>query len=110
VSVDYPPASDVEYHDAPNYEKAPLRLDARADRLGASREKLSLAPGRSGLLKEAETLVALNEIVAAGVQLKCTAQRDEESSPRHKTSHRVIGAHLPRVTVVYEIPESERQC
>src|SRR5450631_701493 len=44
----------------------------QADRYGASREKLHVAPGQTELFNEAEALVELNEALGAEVNLKAT--------------------------------------
>src|ERR1700688_1569287 len=82
----------------------------RADRYGASREKLHVAPGQSELFNEAEAIVELNEVLGAEVNLKATPQRDARSGAGTKPGRKAIAAHLPRVPIVYEVPESERQC
>jgi transposase len=82
----------------------------QADRYGASREKLHVAPGQSELFNEAETIAELNEVLGVEVNLKATPQRDEKSGASTKPGRKPIAAHLPRVPIVYEIPESERQC
>jgi transposase len=81
----------------------------QADRYGASREKLQVAPGQSELFNEAETIVELNAVLGAEVELKATPQREGKSAGT-KPGRKAIAAHLPRVPVVYEIPQSERQC
>jgi len=82
----------------------------QADRYGSSREKLHVAPGQTELFNEAEALVELNEALGAEVNLKATPQREEKSNPATKAGRKAIAAHLPRVPIVYEIPQSERQC
>jgi transposase len=82
----------------------------QADRYGSSREKLHVAPGQTELFNEAETLVELNEALGAEVNLKATPQREEKSNPATKAGRKAIAAHLPRVPIVYDIPQSERQC
>src|ERR1700726_1987428 len=42
----------------------------QADRYGASREKLTVAPGQSELFNEAETIAELNEVLGTEVHLK----------------------------------------
>ena len=49
----------------------------QADRYGASREKLHVAPGQSELFNEAETIAELNEVLGTEVNLKATPQREE---------------------------------
>jgi hypothetical protein len=50
----------------------------QADRYGASREKLHVAPGQSELFNEAETIAELNEALGAEVNLKATPQREDK--------------------------------
>jgi transposase len=82
----------------------------QADRYGASREKLSVAPGQSELFNEAETSVELNEVLGVEVNLKATPQREDKPSTGAKAGRKAIAAHLPRVPVVYDLAESERRC
>src|SRR5712672_1058112 len=86
-----------------------LRL-LQADRYGASREKLHVAPGQSELFNEAETIAELNEVLGVEVNLKATPQREDKPSTGAKPGRKAIAAHLPRVPVVHDLPESERQC
>jgi transposase len=80
-----------------------------ADRFGASREKLQIAPGQAELFNEAEALVELQAAIGAEVELKATPLR--EVKPAMNTAGRkAIAAHLPRVPIVHDIPENERQC
>src|SRR5271167_3422446 len=78
----------------------------QADRYGASREKLHVAPGQSELFNEAETILELNEVLGAEVNLKATPEREGKSSGTKKPGRKAIAAHLPRIPVVYEVPES----
>ena len=82
----------------------------QANRYGASREKLHVAPGQSELFNEAETIAELNEVLGAEVNLKATPQREDKPTTGAKAGRKAIAAHLPRVSVVYDLPESERQC
>jgi transposase len=83
----------------------------QADRYGASREKLHVAPGQTELFNEAETIAELNEVLGTEVQLKATPQREDKSGTGGaKAGRKAIAAHLPRVEVVHDIPQSERQC
>lgn len=82
----------------------------QADRYGASREKLIVAPGQSELFNEAETVAELNEVLGAEVNLKATPQREDKTSLKPKPGRKAIAAHLPRVSVVHDLAESERQC
>lgn len=82
----------------------------KADRYGASREKLSDAPGQGGLFNEAEAMVELAEAVGVEVNLTATPQREDKKRSGTKPGRRAIAAHLPRIPIVYELPESERTC
>jgi transposase len=82
----------------------------QSDRYGASREKLHVAPGQTELFNEAETIVELNEVLGAEVPLKATPQRESKTTHGLKAGRKAIAAHLPRVPVVHDVPESERQC
>lgn len=82
----------------------------KADRYGASREKLSVAPGQSGLFNEAEATIELTEAVGAEVELKATPQREDKKRFAGKPGRKAIASHLPRIPIVYELPESERHC
>ena len=82
----------------------------QADRYGASREKLHVAPGQSELFNEAETIAELNEVLGAEVNLKATPQREDKPSTGAKSGRKAIAAHLPRVPILHELAESERQC
>jgi transposase len=82
----------------------------QADRYGASREKLHVAPGQSELFNEAETIAELNEVLGTEVNLKATPQREEKPATGTKAGRKAIAAHLPRVQILHDIAESERQC
>src|SRR6202166_4088549 len=80
----------------------------QADRYGASRERLHVAPGQTELFNEAETIAELNEVLGAEVLLKATPQREEQQSGTGaKAGRKAIAAHLPRVAIVHDIPQSE---
>jgi transposase len=82
----------------------------QADRYGASREKLHVAPGQSELFNEAETIAELNEVLGTEVNLKATPQREDKPSTGVKAGRKAIAAHLPRVQILHDIAENERQC
>src|ERR1700733_9650209 len=82
----------------------------QADRYGASREKLHGAPGQSELFNEAETIAELNEVLGAEVNLKATPLREDKPSTGVKAGRKAIAAHLPRVQILHDIAENERQC
>ena len=82
----------------------------KADHYGASREKLGVAPGQGGLFNEAEATLEITDAVGAEVELKATPQREDKVRSALKAGRKAIASHLPRVPIVYELPESERQC
>ena len=79
----------------------------QADRYGASREKLTVAPGQSELFNEAEAIVELHEVLGTEVNLKATPLRETKPATS-KPGRKAIAAHLPRVPVVHELAEDER--
>jgi transposase len=81
----------------------------QADRYGASREKLHVAPGQTELFNEAETIAELNEVLGTEVSLKATPQREDKSGGT-KPGRKAIAAHLPRVAIVHDLPKDERHC
>src|ERR1035441_6266466 len=82
----------------------------KADHYGASREKLGVAPGQGGLFNEAEATLEITEAVGAAIELKATPLREDKTRSAHTAGRRAIASHLPRVPILYELPESERQC
>jgi transposase len=81
----------------------------RADRYGASREKLGEAPGQRSLFNEVEVLMDLAKAVDFEPDLTATPLR--ESSPsKGKPGRKALASHLPRIEVRYELPEIERVC
>ena len=82
----------------------------KADRFGASREKLNAAPGQGGLFNEAETIMELSEVLGAEVALQATPQREDKRPSATKPGRKALAAHLPRILVPHELPESERVC
>ena len=82
----------------------------KADRFGASREKLSVAPGQSGLFNEAEAVIELTEALGAEVELKATPQREDKKLSTNKPGRKAIASHLPRVQIIHDLPEGERHC
>jgi predicted Zn-dependent protease len=80
-----------------------------ADRFGASRERLHVAPGQAELFNEAEALVELQSVIGVEADLKATPLR--EVTPAKTTAGRkALASHLPRVPVIHDIPQSEREC
>jgi transposase len=82
----------------------------KADRYGASREKLSIAPGQGGLFNEAEATMELTEVVGSEVNLAATPLREDKKRSAKKPGRKALASHLPRIPIVYELPESERHC
>jgi transposase len=81
----------------------------RADKYGASREKLGQAPGQRGLFNEAEA--TLEVIEAAGVEPELAATPLRESRSCDRTAGRkALPAHLPRIEVRHELSALERVC
>jgi transposase len=81
----------------------------KADRWGASREKLGEVPGRRGLFNEVEALAELAEIIGAAPDLQATPLRDTKPKGG-KPGRKAIATHLPRIEIRHELPESERIC
>jgi transposase len=81
----------------------------QADRYGASREKLHVAPGQTELFNEAETIAELNEVLGTEVSLKATPQREDKSGGT-KPGRKAIAAHLPRVAIVHDLAKDDRHC
>lgn len=81
----------------------------RADKYGASREKLGQASGQRGLFNEAEATLELTE--AVGVEPTLTATPLRETRRSDKTAGRkALAAHLPRIEIRHELPAIERMC
>jgi transposase len=81
----------------------------RADRYGASREKLSEAPGQRSLFNEVEVLMDTAKAVDFEPDLTATPLR--ESAPKKgKPGRKALASHLPRVEVRHELTETERVC
>jgi transposase len=81
----------------------------KADRWGASREKLGEAPGQCGLFNEVEALVELAEALGAVPELAATPLR--ETKPlKGEPGRKALAGHLPRIEIRHELPESERTC
>jgi transposase len=81
----------------------------QADRYGASREKLHVAPGQTELFNEAETIAELNEVLGTEVSLKATPQREDKSGGT-KPGRKAIAAHLPRVAIIHDLAKDDRHC
>jgi transposase len=82
----------------------------KADHYGASREKLGVAPGQGGLFNEAEATLEITQAVGAEVELKATPLREDKPRSALTAGRKAIASHLPRVPILYELPESERRC
>lgn len=85
-----------------------LRL-MRAEKYGASREKLSEAPGQRGLFNEAEAAVDIIEAVGMEPELSVTPLREAKAAT-NSPGRKALPAHLPRTEVRHELPAIERIC
>lgn len=81
----------------------------KADKYGPSRERLSVAAGQSELFNEIEATLELTEAAGVEPELKATPLREEKRSTA-KPGRTRLAAHLPRIEIRHEIPESERVC
>jgi transposase len=81
----------------------------RADKYGASREKLGVAPGQRGLFNEVEAVIELTEVVGVPPELSATPLRETRASET-KAGRKAFAAHLPRIEIRHELPEDERIC
>ena len=80
-----------------------------ANKYGPSRERLSVAAGQSELFNEAEVTLELCEITGVEPELKATPLREPKLSTG-KPGRTKLAAHLPRIDVRHELPQSERVC
>lgn len=85
-----------------------LRL-VNSNKYGPSRERLSVAAGQNELFNEAEVILELCEATGVEPELKATPLREAKVS-KGKPGRTKLAAHLPRVDVRHELPESERHC
>ncbi len=81
----------------------------QADKYGASREKLGVAPGQRGLFNEVEATIELTEMVGVEPELTATPLRDTRTSGI-KPGRKALAAHLPRIEIRHDVPEIERVC
>ncbi|HVZ32641.1 MAG TPA: IS66 family transposase zinc-finger binding domain-containing protein [Polyangiaceae bacterium] len=81
----------------------------KADKYGASREKLGEAPGQRGLFNEVETIEELMQAVGVEVPLSATPLRESKPS-NGKPGRKALASHLPRIPVRHDLPESEQVC
>jgi transposase len=81
----------------------------KADKYGASREKLGEAPGQRGLFNEAEAIDELMQTVGVEPPLAATPLRESAPS-KGKPGRKALASHLPRVEVRHELPQEERVC
>lgn len=100
-------ARDAEIKERERYirllEEA-LRL-MRAEKYGASREKLAEGPGQRGLFNEAEAAMEVLEAVGFQPPLDATPLR-EDKAPAKSPGRKALPAHLPRIEVRHELPPS----
>ncbi|MFC4311603.1 IS66 family transposase [Steroidobacter flavus] len=85
-----------------------LRL-MRAEKYGASRERLGEAPGQRGLFNEAEAAMEVLDAVGFEPALGATPLR-EDKAPEKSPGRKALPAHLPRIEVRHELPALERVC
>jgi transposase len=81
----------------------------KADKYGASREKLGVAPGQRGLFNEAEATLELTEAVGVEPALRATPLRETRPAAAN-AGRKALAAHLPRIEVRHELPALERMC
>lgn len=81
----------------------------KADKYGASREKLGVAPGQRGLFNEVEATIELTEMVGVEPELTATPLRETRAS-HTKPGRKALAAHLPRIEIRHDLPQSERVC
>lgn len=81
----------------------------QADKYGASREKLGVAPGQRSLFNEAEATIELTEAVGAEPALTATPLRETRTSDT-KAGRKALASHLPRIEIRHELPAIERMC
>lgn len=82
----------------------------KAERYGASRERLAQAPGQGALFNEVEVLSELAEVTGVEPPLTATPLREAKSAAKVKPGRRALAAHLPRREVRHELPTAERVC
>ena len=99
-----------------NVREARIRLleealrSMRADRYGASRERLEEAPGQSVLFNEAEVHAELTEAQGGDAPLTATPLRENKSTDGRKPGRRALARHLPRRTIRHELSAEELLC
>jgi transposase len=81
----------------------------KADKYGASREKLGVTPGQRGLFNEVEATIELTERVGVEPALSATPLRETRAS-QTKPGRKPLASHLPRIEIRHEIPAIERVC
>jgi transposase len=82
----------------------------KADRWGASREKLLDVPGQSVLFNEAEVSVELAEVLGSEVALTATPLRENKPASVTKAGRRALASHLPRRIIRHELEPSALVC
>ena len=82
----------------------------RAGQFGASREKLTDAPGQGALFNEVEVIAELIELAGQDAPLTATPERDHKKRSKDKPGRRALAGHLPRVEIRHELPEADRVC
>ncbi|MDY0068125.1 MAG: IS66 family transposase [Steroidobacteraceae bacterium] len=82
----------------------------KAERYGASRERLDATPAQRGLFNEVEVLAELAEVTGLEPPLTATPLREAKPASKLKPGRRALAAHLPRREVRHELPAVERIC
>ena len=82
----------------------------RADRWGASREKLIAVPGQSLLFNEAEVSVELAAALGSEVALTATPLREDKPASTLKPGRRALASHLPRRVIRHELETAALVC
>jgi transposase len=81
----------------------------KADKYGASREKLGAAPGQRGLFNEVEATLELTEALGIEPALSATPLRETRRSTA-TAGRKALASHLPRVEIRHELSAIERVC
>lgn len=82
----------------------------KAQRWGASREKLREAPGQAALFNEVEVSTELAEITGLEPPLSATPLREAKAPAASRCGRRALASHLRRREIRHELPESQRTC
>jgi transposase len=81
---------------------------AKRQKFAASSEK---SPDQQEMFNEAELMVVAEEMLATGPKEDVENPADSpQNVPEKKPGRKPLPAHLPRVRIEYDIPESEKHC